>query len=248
MKPIILVITTLFATSLTTHGVPTLYLAAGDDVPGYHAGSGDFLGSLGSFPGWNLNPETSELTVGPDGALYNIGSGAIWRLDIETATVNPFVVFGEEVPFASGFAFADDGFLYVTSGDDLFRYDASTGALVGHIGNFPGNSFGAFSLLTFGPDGGLYTLGATPHAIWRTDVDAATSSPFVIFGEEVQQRVGGFVFAGGFIYVSAGDLLLRYDAQTGAFDGVVGSFPGAFTGSFSDNLLLGFDGRIYSQG
>ena len=59
---------------------------------------------------------------------------------------------------------------------------------------------------------------------------------------------GGFVFADDSIYVTSGDNILEYDAQTGAFLGVVGAFPGAFAGSSLDNLVLGQDGLIYSQG
>jgi hypothetical protein len=253
MKLSILLTTTLFATVLTTRAVPTVYLTLGDDIPQYHAFSGNFLGNLGTFPGVNISGDSSELTVGPDGALYSIGSGGIWRTDIETATSSPFVVFGEEVQVQpGGIAFADDGFLYVTSGDNLLRYDASTGAFVGVVGSFPGFSFGSFSDdLTFGPDGALYTLGPSPRggAIWRTDIETATSSPFVIFGSgQLTAAPGGFVFVDGSIYVSSADRLLEYDAETGALIGEVGTFPGAFAGSFLDNLVLGQDGMIYSQG
>src|SRR5687768_13375308 len=162
-------------------------------MPQYHAGSGNFLGNLGTFPGVNISGDSSEFTVGPDGALYSIGNGGIWRTDIETATSSRFVTFGEELTVQpGGIAFADDGFLYVTSGDNLLRYDASTGAFVGVVGSFPGFSSGSFrDDLTFGPDGALYTIGS--GAIWRTDIETATSSPFVIFGAELTAQPGGFV-------------------------------------------------------
>ena len=252
MKLGILLTTTLFAAALTSRAVPTVYLTLGDDIPQYHAFSGNFLGNLGTFPGVNISGDSSELTAGPDGALYSIGSGGIWRTDIETATSAPFVTFGAELTVQpGGIAFADDGFLYVTSGDNLLRYDASTGAFVGVVGTFPGFSPGSFrDDLTFGPDGALYTLGSVgrARALWRTDIETATASPFIIFGGEVTVSPGGFVFADDSIYVTSGDNVLEYDAQTGAFLGVVGAFPGAFAGSSLDNLVLGQDGLIYSQG
>ena len=251
MKLSVLLTTTILSAALTASAaVPTVYVSIGDNILEYHAGSGEFLGTLGTFPGVSISPNSNELTVGPDGALYTIGNGGIWRTDIETATSSLFVAFGEEVTRQpGGIAFGDDGFLYVTVGDSLLRYDATTGAFVGVVGTFPGFSSGSFrDDLTLGPDGDLYTIGSSPTAIWRTDIETATSSPFVVFGEELTAQPGGFVFVGDSIYISSRDNLLEYDAETGAFLGVVGTFPGAFSGSFLDNLVLGQDGMIYSQG
>src|ERR687896_427228 len=60
MKLSLLLTTTLFATASTARAVPTVYLTLGDDIPQYHAGSGKFLGNLGTFPGVNISGDSSE--------------------------------------------------------------------------------------------------------------------------------------------------------------------------------------------
>src|SRR6266850_1217969 len=124
--------------------------------------------------------------------------------------------------------------VYLTTGDSLLRYDLNTG-FVGVVGTFPGATRGSFSdLLTTGPGGRIYSLGNS--GIWQWDVGQGTASQIITFGPELTAAPGGMATSGNSLYLTVGDSLLQYDPDTGAFIGIVGTFPGATRGSFSDLL------------
>jgi outer membrane protein assembly factor BamB len=112
-------------------------------------------------------------------------------------------------------SFLPDGNLYVTSANDVKRFDGITGAF---IDDFVTGVFFPHTL-TFGPDGNLYAGSESMGGVDRFDgVTGAFIDTFVALGSGGLLNVNGSPFGpDGNLYLVDGDRVKRYNGMTGAF-------------------------------
>ena len=212
----------------------------GPGVLRFNGQTGEFIDVFAS-----VNSETSQLLF-HNGYLFVAATSNILRFDALTGAPAPaagktgalFATLGDQgvVNGIHAFAIGPDGNLYVSNqnGDDILRYDGSTGAFIDAF--VPAGSGGLDEPvgLTFGPDGHLYvgtniggTGGGGPDKVLRFQ-GPTESNPgafidtFVAAGSGGLDRVasGGIWFRpDGDLYVVSGDTssLLRFNGSTGAF-------------------------------
>ena len=174
-----------------------------------------------------------NLTFGPDGNLYAIGTAAILENPLRyqipqyngsTGTfMDYFVAPGSGgTRFMVDLAFGRDGRLYVADYyQGIMRYNGSTGEFMDTF--VPAGSAGVSGYFgfIFGPDGNLYVRSHDSNAVVRFDGNSgAFLDYFVAPGSGGLNSPGGLAFGpDGNLYVSssATDQILRYDGHTGAF-------------------------------
>ena len=224
----------------------------GDTSPHYR---GPLINGL---PGAHFNP----LTFGPDGYVYTavgtgVGYNTVQKYDVETGEfAGTFIENTEGNPPLNGVRdvvfHPSDGLVYVASAytNEVLRYDAQTGEFVDVF--VTGGSGGVQHPdgMMFGPDANgdglpeLYVTGWSSHSVVR--YDGATGQPL---GTYITPGSGGLSYpfamalqAGSLFVTSAGtDQILKYDADTGAFEGVaVGSGI-----DYPRGLTFGPDGLMY---
>ena len=126
-----------------------------------YATDGTYLGQVASVPAPGFF--VYDLTFGPSGDLFFSAGPTVKRANRATHAVSDFVAAGSGglgAPF--GVTFGPDGNLYVadSAGNDVLRYDGTTGA---PLGTFVASGIGGLNHpldLEFGPDHNLYVLGA----------------------------------------------------------------------------------------
>ena len=147
---------------------------------------------------------------------------------------------------ASGVVIGPDGFLYATSdgSNEVFKYNATTGALIGTFITAGSGGLNTPHDITFGPDGNAYVASFGTDEVLRYDgttgafidvfvtagsggLDAPTA---IAFGPDGNFYVGGF----------NSQTIVQYDGTTGAFIQVV-----ANAGAGANNFTFGPDGRLY---
>ncbi|MEM7206134.1 MAG: hypothetical protein AAF628_38125 [Planctomycetota bacterium] len=190
----------------------------------------------GDETGGLQNP-TSAI-FGTDGKMYvgDFAGDSVLRYDGATgAYLDVFVASsrgGLNGPDA-GMTFGPDGHLYVPSfnTDAVLRFDGTTGAWLGDF--IPAGSGGLSRprMLRFHSDGRLYVSSWASNRILRYSLDGTFIDEFA-----TSQRPTGMVFrpdTGDLLVCSdATDTVRQYDAQTGAFKGLlVGSGSGGLNGA-----------------
>jgi outer membrane protein assembly factor BamB len=153
---------------------------------------------------------------------------------------------------STGMAFGPDGNLYVGSlnGNDVLRYNATTGAFMGAFvaSGSGGLTTPALDGLVFRPDGKLYVASRDNAAVLRYDATTgAFLDAFIPANSGGLSSIKGMVFGpDGNLYISSAgtNQVLRYDGTTGAFLGV---FVTAGSGGLSNprSLAFGPDGNLY---
>ena len=142
------------------------------DVKRYETTTGRFLQSIGSAE--LDSPE--DVIVGPDGNIYvtdDQGADAdnIFRYDASGSFIDVVVPgrLGLEVPV--GMAFGPTEVLYVAgwNTDNVVRYDATTGALLGTFVPPGSGGLDEANNVVFGPDDHLYVSSTGSDAIVRYD-------------------------------------------------------------------------------
>ncbi|MCB9846231.1 MAG: hypothetical protein H6811_09625 [Phycisphaeraceae bacterium] len=162
-----------------------------------------------------------------------IGSWAdhsVKRLDVtpgmHNAFLSPFVPSrsgGLSTP--DGLAWGADRNLYVSSSDtgQVLRFHGHTGEFLGVFAsgiNQPGN-------LRFGPDGLLYVCEKGASRVIRLDPDTGAQIDVFAQAPQIAQPVG-LEWRNGVLYVAdfANARVVKYNAQTRAFQGVLVNIPG----------------------
>ncbi len=172
----------------------------------------------------------SDMTVGPDGALYvaSFNSHAVLRFDPRTGRfLGPFVPTGSGgLNRPHSLVFGPDGNLYVSSfgTGSILRYQGRNGQLLGPFVEPGGGGLREPNGLAFGPDRHLYVASYGTHQILRydgrsgrflgefTSGRAPTMANVLAFGPD------------GHLYVCVhGDEngVYSYDGRTGVFRGVL---------------------------
>ncbi len=208
-----------------------------------------------------------EMELGPDGWLYvlPLNSNRVWRFNRQTGKYAGTLVHdvdpGAPARQAYGMTFGPDGHLYLgtqypdpnDTTSDVFRFDGTTGALLGpFVPNRVGGSSGPRSM-AFGPDGHFYFCSEDTNSIQRHDgATGAFLGAFVtpgsgglvapqrlLFGPDNSLYVIGCSASGW----PAADRILRYDGATGAF---LGQFiaPSSQLG-MPLSMKFGPDGHLY---
>jgi len=153
---------------------------ATDSIVRLDAASFANLGSLSGVDG------AQSARFGPDGHLYVACEQSARILRFDGATLAPMGVFVGDDPLTpadetgglvapTGAVFGPDGHLYVAdfAGDDVLRYDGTTGAFLGTfvVAGTGGASAinGPDAGLVFGPDGDLYVPGFDSNNVVRFD-------------------------------------------------------------------------------
>jgi len=128
-------------------------------------------------------PGAQSARYGPDGHLYVACEQSARVLRFDGATLAPLGVFVGDDPATpadesgglvapTGAVFGPDGHLYVCdfAGDDVLRYDGTTGAFLGtFVSPGSGGLDGPDAGLVFGPDGDLYVPGFDSNSVVRYD-------------------------------------------------------------------------------
>ena len=186
------------------------------------------------FATGGTNP--SGMAFGRDGHLY-VGDAflkTVRRYHGTTgAFMGDFVTAGlGGITEPEGLKFGPDGNLYVTdfkndatTGNAVYRYNGSTGAL---INKFVASGAGGLRNpedLVFGPDGNLYVASDANHNVLRFQGPSGASpgafmNIFVVADQTKVKNAQGVAFGpDGHFYVSsfANDNVVRYNGTTGAF-------------------------------
>lgn len=137
--------------------------------------------------------------------------------------------------------------------DDVRRYDAATGELLGTWAKMP-ELDGSLGLVV-GPDGHVFVASEESNKVLRFDADGNFVDVFV--GDDAdtpEDETGGLSGPGavlfgadGLLYVSSfdSDAILRYDGETGAFvDVFVPTGEGGLNGPDA-GMVFGADGALY---
>ncbi len=216
----------------------------------YDRESGAWRGDL-----WNGMNFVHQLRLGPDGLIYIPTLTIIQRVDPETGrSVDNFI---DGVLEGAG-TFVD--LLFEPSGNllaldnvnaNVRRYDGKTGQALGIFFNIQVSGRFAPKYMEYGPDGNIYIAGngAGGNAIYRFNATTGEAlGAFVSAGSGGLQTGQGLVFhTDGFLYVSngLGNNILRYHADTGAFDSEF--VPTAGNGGLRNphSLRFGPDGHLY---
>lgn len=264
-------------TSDTESGDPQAWVLVGntrnDDVIRVDAQTGEPSGLVAMGAGGLFHPDTLLLR---EGMLYAASgdtpeTSAILRFDAQSGDFVDAFAEGGGMYRPYGFAFGDDGMLYVASflSDELLRFDGTTGDFVDVFATgdgMPGGLNGP-NAIAFGPDGGLYistqgsvavdgmpTYPGLPSEVLRFDVGSGQSTVFVEQPTPLPDSLG-FVSMLGVAFgpdcdAGACDLfttdfaggLRRHDAQGATLWESSTSFvAGAATGA----LAFGVDGELY---
>lgn len=227
--------------------------------------------------------DPDAMVLGPDGKLY-VSSGhspetsAILRYDARTGEFLGVFASGHGLYRPYGLAFGPDDLLYVSSfrSDELFRFDAHTGAFVDIVARGdgqPGGLNGPNALL-FGPDGKLYitTEGSVagefpglPSEVLRMDVETGEHEVFIAQPAPAPSSFGfvsllGLAFGPNcrahapgscdlFVSDFANDVR-RFDGRTGA---LVAQLDTNYTGTqpssnFIGGLAFGVGSRLFVAG
>lgn len=169
-----------------------------------------------------------DLTFGPDGRLYvtSLGGNEVVRFDGNTGELIGTFASGGGLDWPEGLAFGPDGDLYVSSNrsNQVLRYDGVTGAFVEALDTSPstsadgapGDTLAAPAGLLFDEAGRLLIASTNNHAVFRYD-DGALET--LIPPETAGLRNPRLMAIGpdGLLWISAGQRLLRFDPDTGAF-------------------------------
>jgi sugar lactone lactonase YvrE len=193
-------------------------------------------------------------TFGPDGNLYTStgpgpGDSGVDRYNGTTgAFIDHFVPDG--IAGGTNYSLFHAGYLYVNAAAkyQILRFDAITGAFVGVFidGGAENPKGGGFSHFTFGPDGNLYTVDGPSGNVVRYDGSTGQSlGTFIAAGTGGLSAPGALTFdptGSDLDVISVGtNQVLQYNAQNGAFVGVVAS-AGL---SNPTDIKFGPDGLMY---
>ncbi|PYJ94924.1 MAG: hypothetical protein DME23_24645 [Verrucomicrobia bacterium] len=194
--------------------------------------NGKFLGGFdthtptGGTATYLIQP--GNLTFGPDGNCYVIGSGSLFgpdrglilRYDGVTRAFNDYFVTNAGAP--GDLAFGREGHLYIADAKlGIVRYNGKTGEFMDTFVSAGSAGVSGYFGFIFGPDGNLYVRSHDSNAVVRFDGNSgAFLDYFVAPGSGGLKSPGGLAFGpDGNLYVSSSDTdrILRYDGHTGAF-------------------------------
>jgi DNA-binding beta-propeller fold protein YncE len=193
----------------------------------------------------------NPVTIGPDGNIYtSIGTGPGYNtIQRYNGTTGAFMG-----TFATGpingvrdIVF-HNGSMYVASEgtNQILQYNATTGAYVGvFVAAGSGGISGPYGM-TFGPDGNLYVTGRESNNVVEYDGNTgAYIRTLVAAGSGGLNLPEGLTFdpSGQYLYVASSggpNMVLKYNAQTGAYVGVASSGTTRPT-----DVKFGTDGLLY---
>jgi hypothetical protein len=188
---------------------------ATDSIVRLDAASFANLGSLTGVDG------AQSARFGPDGDLYVACEQSAQVLRLDGVTLAPLGVFVGDDPLTpadetgglvapTGAVFGPDGNLYVADfvGDDVLRYDGTTGAFIDTF--VPAGTGGVAAIdgpdagLVFGPDGDLYVPGFESDSVVRFDGVTGAFEAVVMRASQGLLNPRSLVFRDdGVLYVSS---------------------------------------------
>lgn len=209
--------------------------------------SGAFRGALrtGAWYG-------HQMRTGPDGLIYMTSLSVIQQLDPRTGRLVKNLVDGspEGAGTFTDVLFDANGDLLVLdiSNQDIKRYSRGNGSFLGKFADSPLSSP---KYMEYGPDGQIYLVGNAPGDNRVARINAQTGEymdDFVTAGSGGLTAGQGLVFhSDGYLYVAdtANANVLRFDAESGAFDREFVS--SADNGGLNNphSLRFGPDGNLY---
>jgi len=178
-------------------------------------------GASGNFVG---QTQTSKLLISDwiNGRLLQVAGGI--------GTPTPLVSSFSWAVGPGGMAYRDDGSLYVTDDLRVFRFDATTGAL---ISTLVSSGLQEPRKLTFGPDGKLYVASVRINQVRKYDPD--TGEFLGVFINNIPGPWGlGFGPDGNLYVVDINGAIQKYNGTTGAY-----------LGQFSNELVPGGSNPVW---
>nr|AFI78505.1 serine proteinase precursor protein [uncultured bacterium ws156A7] len=237
------------AANLLFDGAGTLYVSSidSDEVLHYDA-HGNLIDVVVSAVDGLDDP--FDLVFDDNGGLLVASSATsqILRYDIATGTTSVFVPAGSGgLAGAQGLEFGVDGHLYVGCGNQVLRYDGSSGAFDGIF--VPSKSAGLMWTgdLMFAPDGDMYVGSYAMKAILKFDGSTGTFLDYFALSPRLTTPRGVEFGPDDSLYVSNwyGRTVKRYDGQSGTF---IEHFVSPESGGTSGlaELHFGPDGNLYA--
>ncbi len=201
-----------------------------------------------------LADREGQATILNDDAEIVIDDIAVLENDRSSFFVDAFVPAGPTAPSRPrSLSFGPDGNLYVVSEntDELLRYDATTGELIGAFVAAQSGGLDRPFAHRFGPDGNLYIASFNTDEILRYH---GTTGAFIdVF---VSAGSGGLDGPAELLFGSNGDLYVANNTNSSVlrYNGTTGAFVGVFVASGSGGLAaprgmeFGPDGHLYVAG
>lgn len=188
----------------------------------YNPNSGLFINTI---VGNNVDIN-ARFAFGADGNLYYFRPGAVYSIErVNAITGQPAGTFvstasGELNNAPNDMTFGPDGHLYVANGNNVRRYDGTTGASLGEFVTPGSGGLQRGFALQFLPDGDLLVAnGAVPGNILRYDGMTGTSLGVFVTGNGLSLPGGMAIGPDGLLYVAStlGNSILRFNVTTGGF-------------------------------
>lgn len=195
----------------------------GQQIRRYNPNSGALISTV--VPN-NVN-SSARFAFGADGNLYFSRpgpgfTGSIERVNAITgAPAGTFVPASGELFSPSEMTFGPDGHLYVANGNNVRRYDGTTGTSLGAFVTPGSGGLTSATALQFLPDGSLLVsnLGDFPGNILRYDGITGASLGVFASANELAGPCGMAIGPDSMLYVvsRSTDSILRFNATTGGF-------------------------------
>jgi streptogramin lyase len=194
-----------------------------------------------------------DMTVDASGNIYVSSSltNTVLKFDPNGNCLGEFITAGSGgLNNPRGLTFLPNGDLLVNShnGQQILRYDGTTGAFIGIFSDgsdiSPIASMSPHMTIKYGPDGAVWVADHTNNRILR--FDAATGAFLSVFAQlPAGSGVRSFEFMGNYVLISYhnNDLVVKYDYYTGAYVGDFANLADGIDGP--TGITYGPDGKVY---